>query len=86
MSVMFCNLRIFIFLIINKEIAGLICYDSNKASQFYNGRDYRAIECGEKKTYCWRKKYLPAGKGKVKYSLNHKKVFITSFFYRLRKG
>lgn len=85
MSVMFCNLRIFIFLIINKEIDGLICYDSNKASQFYNGRDYRAIECGEKKTYCWRKKYLPAGKGKVKYSLNHKKVFIKSFFIDYEK-
>ena len=62
---MFCNLRIFIFLIINKAINGLICYDSDKASQSYNGRDYRATECGEKKTYCWRKKYLPTGKGKL---------------------
>ena len=83
---MFCNLRIFIFLIINKAINGLICHDSNKALQFYNGRDYRATECGEKKTYCWKKKYLPAGKGKVKYSLNHKKVFTYKvIFYRLRK-
>ena len=85
---MFCNLRIFIFLIINKAINGLVCYDSNKASQFYDGRDYGATECGEKKTYCWRKKYLPAGKGKFKYSLNQKKiVFIKSFYIpRLRKG
>ena len=83
---MFCNLRIFIFLIINKAINGLICYDSNKASQLYNGRDYRATECGEKKTYCWRKKYLPAGKGKFRYSLNQKKSFYKVILYRLRKG
>ena len=76
MSVMFCNLRIFIFLIINKAINGLICYDSNKASQFYNGRDYRATECGENKTYCWKKKYLPAGEGKFRYSLNQEKKFL----------
>ena len=58
------NLKIFIFLIINKAINGLICFDSKKASQSYNGRDYRATECGKNKTYCWKMKHLPAGKGK----------------------